>query len=309
MKLKEHFSQDELSLFTQRSNVLAWWAILCNWLIIVGAFSLAALWTNPLTIFAAIIILGGRHLGLGVLMHECGHGTLFQSRSLNQSIGKWLCAAPVLYRIEDYMKNHLQHHALAGSADDPDLSRYGHYPVPAASLRRKIWRDLTGRTTSNFIRNSLRLNQVTFDENGKRRFSASLLWQQFHAQILTNIALFSILATTGNAWLYSLWVVAYFSVYMVFSRIRNLAEHAVVPDLTSPDPLLHTRTTIVRWWEKLSFAPNSVNYHLEHHLLASVPKYRLASFHQALMQKGLLKDADVILGYPTLIRKLVTPLG
>ena len=94
---------------------------------------------------------------------------------------------------------------------------------------------------------------------------------------------------------------------MVFSRIRNLAEHAAVPDLTSEDPLQNTRTTIPRWWERFMFAPNSVCYHLEHHLVPSVPKYRLADFHKTLRAKGLLDDADICFGYLAVVRKLVAP--
>jgi fatty acid desaturase len=109
----------------------------------------------------------------------------------------------------------------------------------------------------------------------------------------------------GFAELYLLWLAAYFSIYMVFSRIRNLAEHACVPDLLDPDPMLHTRTMVASWWERLTFAPNSVNYHLEHHLLPSVPNYRLASFHAALKDKGLLDNADIESGYLAFIRKLI----
>ena len=59
------------------------------------------------------------------------------------------------------------------------------------------------------------------------------------APIISNLVLFSILASLGQAPLYLLWVAAYFSTYMLFSRIRNLAEHAAVPDLTDSDPLEH----------------------------------------------------------------------
>src|SRR5206468_593882 len=40
----------------------------------------------------------------------------------------------------------LQHHAKTGTAEDPDLSLAAPFPVTRASLRRKIWRDLTGQT-------------------------------------------------------------------------------------------------------------------------------------------------------------------
>jgi hypothetical protein len=53
---------------------------------------------------------------------------------------------------------------------------------------------------------------------------------------------------------------------MVITRIRNIAEHAVVPDAN--DPLRNTRTTRANFLERLFIAPYYVNYHLEHHLLA-----------------------------------------
>ena len=307
MQLKDNFTTAEIQALCRRSDLQAWYALVVNWGIISSAFALVAFWPNPLTIMLALILLGGRHLGLGVLMHECGHGTLFRSKVLNQWVGKWLCAGPVFYRIEDYMSNHLKHHAKAGSIEDPDLSRYQDYPVPIQSLRRKIIRDLTGRTSFNFLRTLLQSNGVTtVDERGRKRFDVRLFFIQLHAPILSNVILLAVLAACGVAELYLLWLAAYFSFYMVFSRIRNLAEHAVVPDLFDPDPLKHTRTTLTRWWERLSFAPNCVNYHLEHHLLPSVPKYRLAVFHRALKSRGLLEQADIVLGYPALMRKLVT---
>lgn len=306
MKVTDKFSTEEIQGFCQRNNFQAWLAVIVNWLIIFSSFALVAIWPNPLSILVSLILLGGRHLGLGVLMHECGHGTLFKSRKMNQFIGKWLCAGPVFYRIDDYMSNHLVHHRKAGSTDDPDLSRYQNYPVPAAILRRKMFRDLTGRTTWNYLRTLMRVNNiVTVDETGKRRFDVGKLLVRFHAPIISNLVLLGTLTLFGAAELYLLWVVAYFSFYMFFSRIRNLAEHAVVPDLYHPDPLLHTRTTLARWWERLTFAPNNVNYHLEHHLLPAVPKYQLRKFHAELKARGMLEKADIVVGYPALMRKLI----
>jgi len=307
MKVKDSFSTEEIHALCARSDFHAWLAIITNWVIIGLAFALVAAWPNPLTIVISLVVLGGRHLGLGALMHECGHGTLFKSKPLNQWIGKWLCAGPMLYRLDDYMSNHLKHHAKAGSVEDPDLSRYQHYPVSSASLKRKLLRDICGRTTFNFLRTTLRNNHIiSIDEQGRKHFSARRLFVRLHAGIVSNIILLTVLALLGAPELYLLWIAAYFSFYMVFSRIRNLAEHAVVPDLFDPDPRLHTRTVLARWWERFTFAPNHVNYHLEHHLLPSVPKYRLARFHEALKEKGLLENAEIMVGYPELIRKLVS---
>lgn len=308
MKIKDHFSESEIRELSARSDIHGWLAVAVTWGIIFASFALVAFLPNPITVVLALILLGGRHLGLGVLMHECGHGTLFKTKSLNRLVGTWLCAAPVNYRLDDYMNNHLSHHRNAGSEADPDLYRYQGYPVSLQSLRRKLLRDLSGRTSLNFLRSSLARNGViSKSENGEQGIHIRRLWAQFHAPLIMNIVLFGILTVFGFPELYLLWLLAYFSIYMVFSRIRNLAEHACVPDLYDPDPMRHTRTTKAAWWERLTFAPNCVNYHLEHHLLPSVPKYRLAAFHRALERKGLLEHADIEPGYFSFMRRLVSP--
>ena len=80
-------------------------------------------------------------------------------------------------------------------------------------------------------------------------------------------------------WAYPLlWLVPLFTWQMVITRIRNIAEHAVVPD--SHDPLRNTRTTHANFLERLFIAPYYVNYHLEHHLLFYIPCYNLPRVHR-----------------------------
>lgn len=305
-RVADHFSKEEIQSFCRRSDFLAWVTVISHWAIIAFAFALVAWQLNILTIILAIVLLGGRQLGCGALMHECGHGSLFASKKLNRFVGEWLGAAPVLYKLDDYMTSHLKHHREIGNQQDPDLHRYERYPVSKHALKRKLWRDITGQTTWKITKGQLRANDIlTIDANGKQRFNLRNLFLNWHRPVLSNLLLFVVLAAFGYSWLYLLWVAAYFSTYMVCSRIRNLAEHAAVPDLTSMDPLMNTRTTIPRWWERFTFAPNSVNYHLEHHLIPAIPKYRLAAFHQALKQKGLLREADICQGYTAVVRKLV----
>ena len=53
----------------------------------------------------------------------------------------------------------------------------------------------------------------------------------------------------------------------------SIAEHGMVPDVS--DPLRNTRTTLASWWERIVIAPNRVNFHLEHHLMMTVPHHNL----------------------------------
>ena len=74
----------------------------------------------------------------------------------------------------------------------------------------------------------------------------------------------------------------------------------MVPD--PADELRQTRTTVARWWERIFIAPNYVNYHLEHHLLMTVPHYNLARMHRLLRQRGMLGDeACVTRGYRSVL--------
>ncbi len=83
-----------------------------------------------------------------------------------------------------------------------------------------------------------------------------------------------------------------------------MAEHGAVPDLFDLDPRKNTRTTYVRWFERLTVAPFHLNYHLEHHLLSSVPCYRLKAFHRFLQAKGLYEQTDFPRGYADLFGRL-----
>ena len=66
------------------------------------------------------------------------------------------------------MFRHLLHHRTEGTAEGPDLSGYQAYPVTRASLRRTLIRDLTGRTTMNFLRDLLKANATIESEGGQR---------------------------------------------------------------------------------------------------------------------------------------------
>lgn len=282
---------EEIRHFSRKSNLAAGWILLSNWLMIVAIFAMVAVWTNPATILLAIILLGGRQLGLGVIMHECGHANFFEQWKLNRFFGQWFAAAFVFSNAKSYRIGHNRHHRLGGTKDDPDLQNYVNYAVFRKSFIRKVLRDITGLT-------GIKLLYLSARGFGMKNVA---IW------IIAHTAMWGVLYATGNGWLYLLWPAAWLTSYMLYSRIRNAAEHASVPDLFDPDPRKHTRTTYARWWERLTVAPNNVNYHLEHHVLPSVPCYHLKEFHQFMLDKGVLENADLCHGYGEVIQRLIKP--
>lgn len=291
MKHTDIMSHEEIRFFSRKSNVHATWMLLFNWGTIVAIFAMVAVWTNPLTILLAIILMGGRQMGLGVIMHECGHGTFFQKWSHNRFIGQWLAAAFLCDNAKRYRVVHGKHHRSGGTKDDPDLKNYEYYAVPGSSFARKVLRDLTGMT-------GVKIFYYSAKNLGLRHIA---IW------LAANTLMWTVLFATGHGILYLIWPVAWLTTYMLYMRIRNAAEHGAVPDLFDPDPCLHTRTTYARWWEKLTVAPNNVSYHIEHHILTSVPCYRLKEFHIFLKERGVFVKADICHGYGQVIKRLIKP--
>ncbi len=304
MKVTDWLTKDEIRSLTARSDAKAAGVVAFNWGLIALTFWVVATWTNPLTIVGAIIVLGGRQLGLAILMHEAGHQTLFETRALNGWLGQWLFAHPILADADAYAASHREHHRHAGSGQDPDLPNYEAYPISKASFLRKLKRDLTGRTgMRNLIGTLSGQSADLMMRKGEKPAS------RLHG-LIANAFLFGVLAAFGHPWLFLLWVAAYVTTYPLFARIRQVAEHGHVTNLYDPDPRLHTRTTIAHPLERLVLCPNHVNYHLEHHFVAGVPTYNLPRFHRLLVERGFFRgyEDSIAHGYLDVVRRAVPEL-
>jgi fatty acid desaturase len=290
---REALSRDEVRDLLELRDWKSWASIAVNWALVAAAFALVAWRPNPLTVVVALFVIGARQLGLAILMHDAAHRALFRSRWLNDWAGNWLCAYPVWSDLRPYRPYHLQHHAKTWTEDDPDLALATPFPISRDSMRRKIWRDLSGQTGWKRFQATLRRDLVRSRGRVQRTFDAGI--EALHGVVLTNAILLGILALAGHPALYLLWAGAWLTSYSLVMRIRSIAEHAMIPD--PADELRNTRSTLARWWERLLIAPNYVNYHLEHHLLMTVPHYNLPRMHRMLRDRGVLTDACVARGY------------
>ncbi len=294
-------SPDEIRRFTARSNWMGAWAVLSTWAVIGLSLAVLARWPHPLIFVAVVVVLGGRQLALAILAHEAAHRTLFQHRGLNDWAGDWLAARWIWNDVPRYRQHHLQHHQHTGQPGDPDLSLVKPFPTTRRSLLKKILRDLSGITGLRRIAAQLLIDIGVFEytvaatvtrrpRNGRRiRDYAAEGARNLAGVFLLNLALLSSLALLGHAWLFSAWAVAYLTTFSLFIRLRSIAEHACMEQ--SADPLRNTRTTRAGLLARLTVAPFNVNYHLEHHLLAAVPWFRLPALHALLRQRHGVRAA------------------
>jgi len=288
-----------------------------NWALVFASFALVAfapgLFWKSVACVVALFVIGARQLGFAILMHEAAHRSLFGTRWLNDFVGNWFAAYPIWSEVEPYRRYHLVHHAKTGTAADPDLGLITPFPITRASFRRKVVRDLTGQTglkqaKAVFLRDIGRgAGRNQRDQGMQRGERPDVGWRKLLPVAFTNAVLFAILALAGHPWLYLLWVAAWLTTNRLVTRIRSIAEHALTPNAN--DALNNTRTTIARWWERLLIAPNRVNYHLEHHLIMTVPHYKLPRFHQLLRERGVLDGACVTTGYFGVLRAAASKAG
>lgn len=307
MKPSDILSPAEIDTLGTRSNLVGAALVLHAWGLIAGAMALFAAWPNPLTFFLAVMVVGGRQLGLAILMHDAAHGLLFRTRRWNETIGRWFCAWPVFTDLHLYRPYHLKHHRHTQQAEDPDLILLAPFPITRLSLRRKIIRDLLGQTAFR------RRGEQIVASWGPAGLSASERWSHLWksglaGSLVTNLILLAGLSIAGYWWLYPLlWLLPLATWYQLISRIRNIAEHALVLD--NSDPLRNTRTTLAGPFIRLLLAPYWVNYHLEHHLFLFVPCWKLQAAHRLLVEKGLGARMELRRGYAEVLRMATSALA
>ncbi len=315
--------RDNLKPFLEKHTLTALRILAVNWILIAFSFAIVIVQPTWYTIIVAMIILGGRQLGLGILTHECAHRSFVASRPLGEWLGNWLCGAPVMVDLEIYRQYHMTHHVKTGTADDPDLVNYRHYPVSTSSLLRKFARDLVGITgLRSLVALAFLYGQKPSEKSiagysykpvsstdsttapAMRIAPLRLLWN-LRRSVIANAGLFAVFVCLNHPLVYLLWPASWMTTYMVFTRIRNAAEHGALAGTSSNDVWGNTRTVEANWFERLTVAPNYVNYHFEHHLAPTVPSYNLPKLHQWMIEQGAFQRAPLELGYGQILRRLV----
>ncbi len=289
-KVSDYLTAGQTASLRRKSNLVGALLVLHAWSLIAASMALFVWWPNPFTFLLAVMVIGGRQLGLAILMHDASHGLLFGNRRVNDGVGAWLCAYPVFTTLALYRPYHLKHHRHTQQAEDPDLGLSAAFPISRKSLWRKVVRDLTGQTA--FTRR-------------REQFQKGIAVRE---GLIANAVLWAGLAVAGYWWLYPvLWLLPLATWYQLVSRLRNIAEHAVVPD--NDDPLRNTRTTYANPIVRLLVAPYWVNFHLEHHLFLFVPCWRLPHAHRALLAGGHRSAMEIQPGYGTVLRQATSLTG
>jgi fatty acid desaturase len=335
------FDGTDWAALTTVSPWLGIWLLTHGWLIVAmaafgGAWAWHLHWALGLVATPiALAILGGRQLGLAILMHDGAHGLLHPNRKANNWLGEWPSGAAVGSDLQSYRAYHLTHHRYTQQPEDPDLALSAPFPANRKSLWRKVLRDLTGQTflkqrtaqfgfalfgvralltgsiTKEMKRSTLAGTPFNKQDGATAGLSAPLkanaaipVAQAVGRFLIMQIILLAISLLFWGFTPYLLYLTALATTFQLFLRIRNIAEHACTTT-GSDDPFTHARTTYANWLERATVAPYWVNYHSEHHLFMGVPCYNLPLAHRLLGKGGYHQRMTITRDYIAVLR-LVT---
>ncbi len=299
---RQIFGAEDWAVITANSSWRGIWLVAHCWLMIVGTIALATYWGNPFGWLAAVIFVGGRQLGLAILMHDAAHGLLHPNRRINNFLGQWLTGAAAGTDLQAYRSYHLTHHKFTQQPEDPDLPLSSPFPTTVASMRRKVVRDLTGQVffKQRYAQARMTLNSLTTGAKEQNFFIGKAFLRFLGVQVVLLALSLAFYGWTP----FLIWFVAMATTFQLFLRVRNIAEHACTTT-GSDDPFSHARTTCANWLERATVAPYWVNYHSEHHLFMGVPCYHLPRAHALLGSGGHHQRMTIEPSYFALLKRVI----
>jgi fatty acid desaturase len=257
-------------------------------------------WPNPVVLLISVLVIGTRQHALFVISHDAAHYLLYQNRLLNEIVGR-ACAMLQGLSMCTYRVIHRLHHNNLYGALDPDTALHGGYPRGRAYLVKKLLKDLSGftawKTYAYFLGGAPALNTATnvalrpLDDTSPKLRNDAL--HDRNAVIAFHLMALVLFTASGYLLQYLvLWVLPLVTVVQAILRLRAIAEHGATTDFSSP--LTAARTNVAPAWLEWLIFPHQVNYHIEHHLYASVPHYNLPALHREMAERGMLESAELV---------------
>ena len=226
---------------------------------------------------------GGLLLRLFVIQHDCGHGSLFRNRAINDWVGRSLSVL-TLTPYDSWRRSHAKHHATSGNlgkrgTGDVDTLTTAEYRArpPSRRLRYRLYRNpliffLVGPAYTFLLRHRFpaasanggwRSGLSTLATNAAvGTIAGALVWQIGFAQFLAVHIPIALIAATAGVWLF---------------YVQHQFEHTVWDE--DADWNFHTAALhgsshydlppVLRW-----FTAN-IGVHHVHHLSSKIPFYRL----------------------------------
>ncbi len=298
VKARKGLKPQDIKRLTRISPLHSTFSVILNFGLIVLMFAIAITWWTPWVVIPLVIGMAMAQHGLMVLSHEAAHYRLYETRRLNDTIGR-LCGMVVGISMFTYRVVHRLHHNHLYEPNDPDMALMAGYPRGKLYLLKKLGTDLIGLTAHKnyaYFFGAPAINENTGARSDPMNDTSPRLRQTARRDrwivAATPLTLLAVAVATGwwEAYLL-LWILPMITVNQVILRFRAILEHGAVTDFSSP--FTAARTNLMPRWIAWTLFPHNVNFHIEHHLYPSIPHYHLREAHELLKQAGALDGAEV----------------
>lgn len=268
------------------------------WLQAVAGGVLFALHPAVWTYVIALVVIGGAQHGLGMVSHECVHGLIWpRSRRLNDWIGAWLFASPVLLPYGVYRQRHMAHHRFLSTDNDTktlyrrDIRSWRFLLEAARSLSM---RDYVGQSVD-----AVRTGQRLGPGADPATFAARLRTDLRRILVVQGL-LFLGFAFAPHwhgipIWYLFLWLLPLVTTGFWFGKLRSIVEHQPLtvdarPHSGSPyfkgTPTPTLRSVRPTLGERLILSKINFHFHGEHHLWPWVSYQHLPAVSTRLWGPG-----------------------
>lgn len=266
-------------------SVLRPWVVVRDavgcWLTIIAAWTVAA-WDGRwwVCVIAATLV-GSRYYALFIIGHDGLHRRLFRTRKANDAFNDLVILGPIGAVTRLNNRNHLAHHRLLGSDEDPDRFKHACFNK---SERLELAAFLVGFTSLwHAVHNVFFRNRASGDGYTLRDVAILGGWQ---------VALVGGLTTAFGWWGYpGMWLVPVFVFTYLADLFRSFVEHSHPESDRAAD---HHRlvtfepNVLERWF----ISPMNMNFHAAHHLWVGIPYYNLPSADAEMSRHPLASQLE-----------------
>jgi fatty acid desaturase len=204
-----------------------------------------------------------------IVMHDCTHHTLFESRRLNRMIGSLMGVISGV-DFNSFCQQHWRHHQSYGRAGDPQGFQYLELrSMTPGELRWHLAKPLFGLSMRNVVAESLLAprNLARLLRTGELAIVA--LVQLVILTIVTRVGTYPVLA--------ALPFLSGATFGLFFSQLRGIAEHSAPAGSDTYVVRSHEPSRL----DRIFLYDVNFNYHAEHHAHPQIPSCHLPAFHRA----------------------------
>ena len=289
-------TREELKEIMQRSD---WISIkrLALWLAVLAVTTtlITLAWESWL-IWPAMFAQGVLLVHFFSLQHECVHYTVFRTRWFNDVVGQ-ICGLIIILPHRFFRYEHCDHHTYTQiTGKDPEQ-----IPMP-----KSLWEYLTYLSAIPYWRT--KLTEVLRHASGRlseteKRFIPEVehpfVYRDARVMLMIYAAIFLAMLATGWTGLIWYWLIPLILGEPVMRFVR-MTEHVGRPDVAQMSE--NTRTNLVS--APLAFLCWNMNYHAEHHYVASAPYHALPRLHEKLKDHVHVEKGGYLGAHRDILRQL-----